>query len=128
MSHQLIVLENPPQTTIEEIKVKGSIDITPSNSNKEIIAAASITKTNATFSSVSKITATIIKPSSLNYKVTLKQAAIDFSKKESKIENDQEISVIEEGQTEEQLKGKKQSGIDYTLDLDDAMFDMVVRI
>ena len=68
ITHQLIVLENPPPIPNEDAKNK---EQDGENNNSAVPAVP----TNMP----------IIKPSSLNYKISLRQAVEDFIKKESNI-------------------------------------------
>lgn len=68
---------------------------------------------------------TIVKPSSLNYKISLKSAVEEFVKKESKIDNYQ-IHVEECPITEETSEAK--ASVVLHEDLEDALYSMNVLV
>ena len=94
-SHQLILLENPPSISVEEAM----------NQNKEVQVKKFLTPPK------DAAPVAIIKPSSLNYKVSLRLSVEEFVKKEAKIP-DFTVKIVEGDNTA--------SAIDK--ELDDALF------
>ena len=90
ISHQLIILENQPPHMIEDIKVNellGANAISGHDQGRQIHVQISL-------SQGSSCPPSIVKPSSLNYKISLRQAVEEFVKKESKIEDF--VVIVEE--------------------------------
>lgn len=75
---------------------------------------------------MSSAPSTIVRPSSLNYKISLNEATIDFVKKEMPIQDDQFIDVQLEDPKFDNAAGKAADHKEE--DFDDAMFDMTVSI
>ena len=78
---------------------------------------------------------TLVKPSSLNYKISLCEAVLDFNKKELPLQEDQFIDVHTEDPKQSQnnnnqsstTEGGKKSNAEHNFeDFDDTMFDMTV--
>ena len=74
---------------------------------------------------------TLVKPSSLNYKISLCEAVLDFNKKELPLQEDQFIDVHTEDPKQSQntnqtnAEGGKKNVAEHNFeDFDDTMFDM----
>lgn len=83
ITHQLIILENQPPQMIEDIKgseLHGTNAICGHDQGRQI-------QVQITLAQGSTCASSIVKPSSLNYKICLRQAVEEFVKKESKIED-----------------------------------------
>ena len=78
ITHPLIILENQPPSMIEEIKVTDN-----GNDNDKYQSL----QVQIILASGSACPSTIVKPSSLNYKISLRSAVEEFVKKESKIDD-----------------------------------------
>lgn len=108
IAHQLIILENPNSNFIESIRLQ--------EKNKNgIVPGTGMAVTSKETNPSSSQHPTIVRPSSLNYKISLIEAAANFIEKE-KIGPDQQLEVeIEEPQS------KKLQHFEV---LDDALFNL----
>ena len=85
IAHQLIILENTGNRYIESIKIKEFNNINhPGTNSKE---------SSIKLSEMNNAPSTLVKPSSLNYKISLCEAVLDFNKKELPLQEDQFIDV-----------------------------------
>ena len=75
IAHQLIILENTNNRYIESINIKSSDDDKKGGSSIKL-------------TEMSSAPSTMVKPSSLNYKISLNEATNDFVKKEMSIQDD----------------------------------------
>ena len=115
IAHQLIILENTGNKYIEHIKIREF-------NNGEMGEKESTIKLSEGNSPPSSL----VRPSSLNYKISLSEAVLDFIKKDMPVNDDQFIDVHTEdpkkdGAQNSTGKGNNQAETD---DFDDVMFDM----
>lgn len=106
IAHQLIILQNPSQSFIDAIRLD---DKTKAGNPKETGFAHTVSDTTK------GITPTIVRPSSLNYKISLVEAVRNFISKE-RVGPDQHIEVELEATT-----SKKMAHFEV---LDDALFNL----
>ena len=110
IAHQLIILETTGNKYIEDIKIR---EFNPNMDEKQ--STIKLSEGNSQPSS-------LVRPSSLNYKISLREAVNDFIKKETPLNDDQILDV----QTEDPRVSASQNGNvknDFE-EFDDHMFDM----
>eukprot|EP00347_Sterkiella_histriomuscorum_P020422 403337867 len=125
VSHQLIILEYPSSVLIEDIQNTDSAQQSPMKGNSPLKQSSykiSFQQQNLGQSQ----TAQIIKPSSLNYKISLKQGVEEYIKKESKIE-DIEIQV-EELKLEDDAYDQDKIKQIIVEDFDDILYEMSIQV
>lgn len=124
IAHQLIILENTGNKYIEKILI-GEFHNKENKKDGEkpqALETVKLTEGNGTQPT------SLVRPSSLNYKISLSEAVLDFIKKEMPVNDDQQIDVqIEDPPKNNSSSNSKQnSGIPHETidDFDDVMFDM----
>jgi hypothetical protein len=107
----LIILETTGNKYIEKIQIR---EFNPGmDPNASTIK---LSENNAT-------PASLVRPSSLNYKISLSEAVVDFIKKDMPLQEDQFIDVnLEDPKVSQNSKNNQ---VDHD-ELDDMMFDMTV--
>ena len=81
VAHQLIILEKPPKSTIEDIKIR---EFNPNMEEKE--STIKLCEGTAQPSS-------IVRPSSLNFKISLSEAVVAFMKKDMPVADTEFVDV-----------------------------------
>lgn len=117
IAHQLIILETTGNKYIEKITIR--------EFNDKLDDKTSTIKLSEGNSQPSSL----VRPSSLNYKISLAEAVNDFIKKDMPVNEDQVIDVIPEDpkvSANQTTSGSKNNiNLQYDVnDLDDLMFDM----
>lgn len=121
IAHQMIILEKPSKTTIEEIKIR---EFNPKMSEKEVTIKMSEGNNQPS---------SIVRPSSLNFKICLSEAVGAFMKKDMPVADNEFVDVQpEEPKSSNQNTNNKNNtshvnapGEAYE-EYDDMMFEMAV--
>ena len=117
IAHQLIILEN----TINDHYIE-KIMIREYNKMDDKEPTIKLTKGNG------KQPPSLVRPSSLNYKISLREAVSEFAKKDMPIADDQFIHVeTEENKVSSSTNGKGGNSQDPFEDYIDLMFDMTIQ-
>ena len=81
IAHQLIILENTGNKYIEKIQI-GEFYNSESKEEKQKLETVKLTEGNGAQPS------SLVRPSSLNYKISLSEAVLDFIKKDMQLQDD----------------------------------------
>jgi hypothetical protein len=123
IAHQLIILENTGNKYIEKITIREF------NQPK---TAAEKAESTIKLSEVNSPPSTLVRPSSLNYKISLSEAVLDFIKKDMPLADDQFIDVHNEDPKFNGTTGNNSATLNKTNEtveeLDDVMFDLTAPI
>ena len=111
IAHQLIILENPSSQLIENIRLRNGVQSSKAQDQPAATATATTTNGNGN----QNATPGIVRPSSLNYKISLSEAVVAFCNKD-KLNEDQYTEI--EG---EEPAGKKTNN-NFEI-MDDIMFN-----